>query len=344
MSRRFLFFYLVGAIVLWLLASCKPSLPPGVLSESKMERVLYDYHLAQGMAETIPYDENGSIEQQRYEYQQAVFRKHGITEEEFETSLAYYCSDLTAMNRIYTHLADRLQREADALGVVTGPKDIYQDLSAEGDTANVWRDRLFFVIKSQVMDNLQTWEQDCDSTWLPGDDVLWRFNLLKVAKNHQTDGTYADLVIHYTNDSVRSQLVFIGVHNTFEVKQNNPKDWTPKKVIGHLYTAVEAKAENMHYVFVMQPSLIRFHQPDSVRRQWAEADTLQTDSVALDSLSADTLKRAGDSVSHRRTPEEFREEQVVTPSINVVKEKPYQPEKARRRKQNRSTQRRRTVS
>jgi hypothetical protein len=30
------------------LASCKPPLPDGVLSEGKMERVLYDFHLAQG--------------------------------------------------------------------------------------------------------------------------------------------------------------------------------------------------------------------------------------------------------------------------------------------------------
>ena len=30
--------------------SCKPGVPDGVLSESKMEKVLYDYHLAQGMA------------------------------------------------------------------------------------------------------------------------------------------------------------------------------------------------------------------------------------------------------------------------------------------------------
>ena len=320
-----------------LLAACKPSLPSGVMSESKMERVLYDYHLAQGMAETIPYDGGRSIEQMRYEYQQAVFRKHGITEAEFDSSLVYYCSDLTRMNRIYSRLNDRLQREADALGVAIGPRDVFAGLSAEGDTANVWRDRPLFVIKSQVMDNLQSWEQECDSTWQPGDDVLWRFNTMKISHSHQTD-VYADLVIVYSNDSVRSQLMSVGGREKAELRIDNPRDWTPRLVTGHIFSPIETKTEERHYFFILQPSLIRFHQPLSVREQWAKADSLQTDSIVLDSVAVDSLSQTGDSAIRRRTPEEFREEQLVTPSINVVKEKPYSPGtgKNRRRRQNMS--------
>ena len=323
-----------------LLLACKPALPSGVLSESKMERVLYDYHLAQGMAESVPYEEGRSIDQLRYEYQQAVFRKHGITEAEFDSSLVFYCSDLTRMNRIYSHLSDRLQREADALGVATGPRDMFEGLSAEGDTANVWRDRPLFVVKSQAMDNLQTWEQECDSTWQPGDDVLWRFNTMKITRNYHVD-IYADLVIIYTNDSVRSQLLSVGGRENAEFRVDNPRDWIPRRVLGHIYSPIEAKVDDRLFFFVLQPSLIRFHQPVSVREQWTR-DSLQTDSVAVDSLSRDSLEMTGESSIHRRTPEEFREEQVITPSINVVKEKPYLPEQGRRRKQNKSV-RRRTV-
>lgn len=332
MNRLLPFFRAIKVVVgcIFLLTACKPPLPNGVLSEGKMEDVLYDFHLAQGMAETVPFDEGHTLEQVRYEYLQAVLKKHDITEAEFDSSLVFYCSDLTRMNRIYSHLTARLQREADALGVATGPRDVFEGLTAEGDTANVWRDRPLFVVKSQVMDNLQAWEQECDSTWEPGDDVLWRFSVQMLAKNFRTGDSYADLVIHYTNDSIRSHLAMVGIHKDFELKVDNPRDWTPKKVIGHIYTAVEAKAEDMHYIFVIHPSLIRFHQPASVREQWAR-DTLQTDSLALDTLTSDTPLVA-DSVVHRRTPEEFREEQVVTPSINVVKEKPYQPGKARNRR------------
>lgn len=314
------------------------------MSESKMERVLYDYHLAQGMAETIPHEEGKTLEQVRYEYLQAMLRKHGITEAELDSSLAYYCSDLTRLNRIYRNLEERLQREADALGVAAGPRDIYADLSAEGDTANVWRDRALFIVKSRPIDNLQMWEMECDSTWLLGDDVLWRFSLLKVARNFQGD-TYADLVVLYTNDSVRSHLISVGSRQDAELRVDNPRDWTPRRICGHFYTAVETKPEDMRYVFALQPSLIRFHKPLSVRERWTKGDSLAADTLSADTLHADSVQRTDSSLSsaeYRRTPEQFREEQVVDKRINVVKEKPYQPTRGngRRRQIRKPAQRR----
>ena len=103
----------------------------------------------------------------------------------------------------------RLERESQEAGLNIPEEDKFTRFTAEGDTANVWRDRPLFVVKSQAMDNLQTWEQECDSTWQPGDDVLWRFNTMKITRNYHVD-IYADLVIIYTNDSVRSQLLSVG--------------------------------------------------------------------------------------------------------------------------------------
>ena len=48
-------------------SSCKPSIPGGVISESKMERVLYDYHVAQSIADNLPYEEGRSLDERRYE-------------------------------------------------------------------------------------------------------------------------------------------------------------------------------------------------------------------------------------------------------------------------------------
>lgn len=36
--------------------SCKPAPPDGVLGAGKMEDVLYDYHMAQAMAQQMPGD------------------------------------------------------------------------------------------------------------------------------------------------------------------------------------------------------------------------------------------------------------------------------------------------
>ena len=48
-----------------------------------LEEILYDYHLAQAMAENGARD---SMDFRRYSYVRAVFDKHGVTEAEFDTS------------------------------------------------------------------------------------------------------------------------------------------------------------------------------------------------------------------------------------------------------------------
>ena len=48
--------HLLALLLLGLLCACKPGTPRDVLSESKMEEVLYDYHLAQALAKTAQGD------------------------------------------------------------------------------------------------------------------------------------------------------------------------------------------------------------------------------------------------------------------------------------------------
>ena len=157
------------------LVACKPGLPKGVMSESKMVDILYDYHLAQSMP--TQYDQDGKelVRQDNFTYMQAVFKKHGITEAEFDTSMVFYCGDMKRLNAIFNRVSLRLERDASALGVTSGPRDIYAGLKAFGDTANVWSGRQLYAVKDNSFDNIQSWEILCDSSWLQSDDVMWRF-------------------------------------------------------------------------------------------------------------------------------------------------------------------------
>ena len=64
------------ATLLFCLASCRVKRPDFVLSDAKMEAVLYDYHIAKAMGEQLSYNES----YKRVLYLESVFRKHGITE------------------------------------------------------------------------------------------------------------------------------------------------------------------------------------------------------------------------------------------------------------------------
>ncbi|MCR5181067.1 MAG: DUF4296 domain-containing protein [Bacteroidaceae bacterium] len=312
-NRRYLFLLVLQPL---LLLGCKPSLPDDVMSERKMERVLYDFHIAQGMTEHVPRSEGQDYESMRYELQQAVFRKHGITQEEFDRSMTYYLSDMDKMNSIYKNVSERLERDAEALGVAAGPRDVYASLTADGDTANVWADRLFFAVRNSRLSNFQLWSIPCDSTWQAGDDLLWRFELKQISNAYGPGEFFVDLVVTYTNDSVSSQLQNVANREDVELRINNPANWTPRTVSGHLYTPILNDPKQSRIYFLHSPALIRFHKPQVPDA--APADSLQNDSVEQASEAVDTTE------SQRLTPEQLRDRQPVDRTIDVVKQKPYQ--------------------
>ncbi|MBR1755474.1 MAG: DUF4296 domain-containing protein [Bacteroidaceae bacterium] len=322
----------MGLLLLLLLFSCKPQLPEGVLSEGKMERVLYDYHIAQVIAESDAYSDQ-PLDVRRYELQQAVLRKHGITQAEFDSSMVFYCSDIPRLNAIYNRVAQRFEREAEALGAVLDAADLYARLTADGDTANVWVGRKVFAVRNRLGENLHAWRIACDSTWLEGDDLLWRFQTQTFSREGYYQSIYALLVITYTNDSVRARTVQLNDRASGELRIDNPEGWVPSTVAGQLFLPVEEDPQRSRLYIVNHPSLIRFHKSPEWRARLHATDTLATDTLVADTLAADTLadrhssrsdKSDADAPQHRRTPTEFREQQSVDKKIEIVKEKPYQ--------------------
>ena len=101
-------------IVLFLLSmtlfSCKVEIPDSVLPPEKMEAILYDYHLTASM--TTTYASVSYKEKLMYTY---VYDKHGVTKEEFDSSLVWYNRYPKHIKEIYANLETRLQQEVDVL-------------------------------------------------------------------------------------------------------------------------------------------------------------------------------------------------------------------------------------
>ena len=58
MNNKFRFHLCLVCIVVFAVAGCKVKRPSDVISESKMENLLYDYHVAKSMGDNLPYSEN----------------------------------------------------------------------------------------------------------------------------------------------------------------------------------------------------------------------------------------------------------------------------------------------
>ena len=97
--KRFLGYILFVAPLL--LFSCEVKMPEDIIPPTKMEALLYDYHLVQSMS-----SEYASDDYKEKLYFAYVFDKHNVTQEEFEHSMQWYNRYPKHMKKIYANSRD----------------------------------------------------------------------------------------------------------------------------------------------------------------------------------------------------------------------------------------------
>ena len=322
--RLYLILFLTGLI--FLITSCKPGIPSDILTPEELEEVLYDYHLAQGLAESS----SDSVSYRRYVYVQEVFRKHGITEAEFDSTMVWYSAHANYLNDIYKNLSLRYETELKAMGATERVSDNLNNLSAVGDTANIWTEQSFIVMQPNWLDGKFKFVIEADSNIHRGDAFLWRYNARLVGDRNTGNEAYAALYIHFDNDSVAAVTRRIYNKSRMELRIETDTMLTVRSISGFIYYKRKENNDKFELMMLDDMMLVRFHRHMS--------PVVTTDTVKADTLKVtrDTLKSKNVSVpEHRMSPTEFRDSRPVERSINVVKEKPFSTRDVRHRRSTR---------
>ena len=125
--RKTLFFFIATFVVAFLTVSCDHD--KHIISSGEMEDILYDYHLADAMAQQA----DGGYAKNAVAYRVAVLKKYDVSQSDFDSSMVYYMRHTDQLHTMYQHISDRMQEEADKLGAgSTG------GVTAQGDSADVW--------------------------------------------------------------------------------------------------------------------------------------------------------------------------------------------------------------
>ena len=322
--------------LVWLLAilavsACKPSRPHGVLSERKMEKVLVDYHLAQGMADV----QDGRTEIERYRNVQSVFRKHHITEAQFDSSLVYYSVNAEKMREIYEHVVLKMETRATLVGVDAQASDKYANLTANGDTANIWVERKFLTMKPNQLDNMFRFGITADSTFRVGDSFLWRFRQVFRGQGSSLEARVMLFVTYADTSAVVSQYVSGTGLTELHYEPEAPLDSQAiRSLAGFIYIPLLDKNESkaFHLMLINDMSLIRFHKPQvGEENDEVEADTLEADTSVVSQPHASSV---------RLSPSELRDAQPREHKVNIRKEQPFVPQRRRAPNTQRSNRRR----
>lgn len=307
---------LYAILFVFVLLGCKPGKPAGILSESKMENILVDYHLAQGMAE----NSDMGLEQKRYEYIQTVFNKHGITEAAFDSSMVYYSINAEVLAQIYNKVAKRIEAQTALLGEgghTTQNK--YAHLSAQGDTANIWTESTYHTLNKEPLTHMFRFNIEADSTFKTGDSFLWRFNSSFKAETMSNEAI-AIFLLRYDNDSVvsRNEIIRSDGWTEMRLPSNNVDTLDVKSVSGYIYMPLPPKKEKKFAVLLLdEMALIRFHRDIvSAKKDTATIETPE---------KPDTLIHTEDEQAKtpaRQAPADLRDHRNQQKRINVQKVKP----------------------
>lgn len=305
-----------------LLVSCENDTPKGVMPEAQMENILYDYHRATAMAD----QGGGDASQRRYVLVQKVFEKYGVSEADFDSSMVYYSGNAVVLKNMYERIDARLKRETAEVGA-SMQTDVYANISAEGDTAQIWS-RKNLWLRNDVGENILSVTLSPDSTFLLGDTYMMRFTSKFVSKERRKEA-FALLTARFDNDSVVSEVSRVA--GDLEVRLNIPEcEFTRKHHLRQLtatfYLNYES-SESLTLWMVSRPQLIRFHHIQSPEEVGVgDSLLLQNDSLGLnpDSLSSLSDSVQTDSLNVEDgylTTDEIREKHQGNRTIHVVKKK-----------------------
>lgn len=273
--------------LLFCVSSCKPSLPSGVLSKGKMTDILYDYHLALTMAHM---DDNGD-KGQSLAYREAVLRKHDVTSAEFDSSMVYYMRHTELLEDVYKDLTDRYNNEITAMGGSAKEGGEFANLSATGDTANVWNLATSMVFMPVKPFNSTSFDIKVDSTFHKGDRLMLDFDAQFIYQDGMRNGV-AMLAVQFGNDSIAQRTIMIQSTQHYSVELSDADSLGIKSVKGYFMlmnddngTGVSSQT-TLKLMFLEHIKLIRMHPQKPVAAPAGSSPSASSDSLRKDSASS----------------------------------------------------------
>ena len=273
--------------LLFCVSSCKPSLPSGVLSKGKMTDILYDYHLALAMAHM---DDNGD-KGQSLAYREAVLRKHDVTSAEFDSSMVYYMRHTELLEDVYKDLTDRYNNEITAMGGSAKEGGEFANLSATGDTANVWNLATSMVFMPVKPFNSTSFDIKVDPTFHKGDRLMLDFDAQFIYQDGMRNGV-AMLAVQFGNDSIAQRTIMIQSTQHYSVELSDADSLGIKSVKGYFMlmnddngTGVSSQT-TLKLMFLEHIKLIRMHPQKPVAAPAGSSPSASSDSLRKDSASS----------------------------------------------------------
>lgn len=251
--------FIVSCLALLALLSCKPRVPSEYIQPEEMEDILYDYYIADGMANC----EEGEYQEQVYNtglYKLAVLKKHGITQAEFDSSLIYYSRHADRLHAIYENIEKRLGNAAISMGASSGGLHQFGTSVANSDTTDIWNNERACVLLPQSPFNVLSYSLKADTAYHKGDRFILSFDTHFIYQDGTKDGV-AMLALRLSNDSIVSHTIHLSSDYHYTLSIVDDMHLGIKDVYGFIFLAktTDTPSSTMKLMFVDNIRLVRLH-------------------------------------------------------------------------------------
>jgi hypothetical protein len=237
------------------MVSCKPSVPEQYIQPDDMEDLIYDYHVAQGLA----MQEDGNQEYNRRLTFELVLKKHGLTQAQFDSSLVYYYTRADRFQEIYKRVQDRLTAEAEKYGANVSEVQITAN-SLSGDTAEVWKGERALMLLNDRPYHLYQFSQKADTSYRAGDSFMLTLNQTWLMQQSNRQASVY-LAVTYANDSTTKQYSTLTTSGNTTLRIPYCKERV-KEIKGFVMCGMRPSTDNTNtlcLLFVNNIQLYRFH-------------------------------------------------------------------------------------
>lgn len=327
MRKFFHFQWFCICLLVWGVVGCEVKKPDGVIPESQMEELLYDYHMAQALGENVPYNEN----YKRAIYIEAVFRKHNTTEASFDSSMVWYTRNTEILSKMYERITKRFKTEQDGINHLIAIRDKKSKTTAPGDSIDIWSGFRMAQLTGFPLSDKLTFTISADTNFKKRDTLLWevRYNFLE-GKPDKTRAAIMAMQIVYENDSIIGQTKNVYASGIQRIRLQSDTLGMVKEVRGFIYYPGNKQLKTL---LADKISLMRYHCTDTLSA--AARDSLQNDSINKMKVDSLRKKSATDSVILPAHQQRLRPEELNKRSDEVHQAKPEQIEAEKRIQQER---------
>jgi len=173
-------FLLPVAVAALLLSGCSDDRPKDILSEDKMLDVMTDLQIAEAYdrSGSVPLDLQGS---NKGNLGLAVLRQHGVTEEEMDSTLAWYGRNMDEYAKLYKKIDERLAKRQRKYAKAAGESD------KELMSADLWPYGRHLVISDLAFADDIVMSIPGDQV-VPGEKLTWKMRVQGSTSRQMTLG------------------------------------------------------------------------------------------------------------------------------------------------------------